>query len=293
MICLVFATGVCRTGLPATPSGVAEPDGWRMTTWPSRAGRSVEFIWAVYDVRPELDHASHPAAADDCAAAVPNWRHHVVGAAARATPVGHNLWRLVLDGIIVGDFAVRGLVGVRPRQICSARTAARGSRPSCTSSSMSSLMTTAILVLSRDRPGGRRSMSLFAAGVTTIGVADMLVVFRPGVGSYHTGDLVDVSRVAGLGMVALAGPGRASTSLPPAASRPRSPLAPAMWLPYLPLLLAAAVGLGRAVHTMRHGPLLVGDWGSWWSRCWSAARRAGRKPGLVDAKWPRRLSATA
>ena len=30
-----------------------------------------------------------------------------------------------------------------------------------------------------------------------------------------------------------------------------------LWLPYLPLLLAAAVGLGRAVGQMGHGPLLA------------------------------------
>ena len=43
-----------------------------------------------------------------------------------------------------------------------------------------------------------------AGGITTIGVADIVIVFQTGVGSYHTGDLVDLARVAGLGMVALA-----------------------------------------------------------------------------------------
>ncbi|MGV7921495.1 hypothetical protein PJO52_30015, partial [Mycobacterium kansasii] len=67
------------------------------------------------------------------------------------------------------------------------------------------LMTTAILLLSRDRPGRRRSVNLFASGVATIMLADMLVLFQTGVGSYHTGGVVDVSRVAGLGLMALAG----------------------------------------------------------------------------------------
>ena len=30
-----------------------------------------------------------------------------------------------------------------------------------------------------------------------------------------------------------------------------------LWLPYLPLVLAAAVGLGHAVGQMRHGPTVV------------------------------------
>ena len=65
------------------------------------------------------------------------------------------------------------------------------------------LMTTAILMLSRSRPGDRPSRSLLAGGITTIGVADIAMVFQTGVGSYHIGDLADLGRVAGLGMMAL------------------------------------------------------------------------------------------
>ena len=82
------------------------------------------------------------------------------------------------------------------------------------------------------------------------------MVFQTGVGSYHTGDLVDVGRVAGLGMVALAGLSSAEES-PPAAAQADITSRLRLWLPYLPLLLAAAVGLGHAVRMMRHGPLLV------------------------------------
>ena len=118
------------------------------------------------------------------------------------------------------------------------------------------LITTAIVMLSRARPGSRPSLSLLAGGIATIGVADIVMVFQTGIGSYHTGDLVDLGRVAGLGMLALA----ALTSVN------ESPTAPArdeitsrirLWLPYLPLLLAAAVGLGRAVGRMPHGPMLA------------------------------------
>ena len=68
------------------------------------------------------------------------------------------------------------------------------------------LITTAILMLSRARPGRRPSLSLLAGGIATIGVADIVMVFQTGIGSYHASDLADLARVAGIGN---AGAGRA------------------------------------------------------------------------------------
>ena len=118
------------------------------------------------------------------------------------------------------------------------------------------LMTTAILTLSRSRPFGRPSLGLLAGGITTIGVADIAMVFQTGVGSYHVSDLADLGRVAGLGLVAL-GALSSVNELPTAPSRDEVTSRVRLWLPYLPLLLAAAVGLGHAVGSIAHGPLLV------------------------------------
>ncbi len=118
------------------------------------------------------------------------------------------------------------------------------------------LMTTAILMLSRVRPGDPPSLSLLAGGITTIAVADIAMVFQTGVGSYHVGDLADLGRVAGLGMMALAALCSVNES-PTAASRNEILSRTLLWLPYLPLLLAAAVGLGHAVGLMAHGPMLA------------------------------------
>ncbi|WP_144207796.1 hypothetical protein [Mycobacterium tilburgii] len=76
------------------------------------------------------------------------------------------------------------------------------------------LMTTAILMLSRARPGERPSRALVAAGIATISIADITMVFDTGIGSYHVNDLGDLGRVAGLGMIALAA--LASVRGPPA-----------------------------------------------------------------------------
>ena len=118
------------------------------------------------------------------------------------------------------------------------------------------VITTALVMLSRARPGRRASLNLLAGGIATIGIADIVIVFQTGVGSYHTGDLVDVTRAAGLGMVALGALTSVNES-PTAPAREEITSRVRLWLPYLPLPLAAAVGLGRAVGRMEHGPLLA------------------------------------
>lgn len=213
-----------------------------------------EVIWAALDVRPELDHATHPAAAEFVLLLYPVGT--LTALLLLAQPAGHNLWRLVLDGIIVAtSLFVASWVFVLDKLL----QTNTGSRPTTVVHVFAdvTLMTTAILVLSRGRPGGRRSMTLLSSGIVTIGLTDMVVLFQTGIGSYHTGDLVDVSRVAGLGLAALAGLVSAQESdVPPTLDEITSRVR--LWLPYLPLVLAAAIGLGHALHMMRHGPLLVG-----------------------------------
>ncbi|MCQ4364863.1 diguanylate cyclase [Mycobacterium gordonae] len=214
-----------------------------------------EVIWSVYDVRPEFEHASHPAAAEIVLLLYPLGAFSAMVLLSNP-PGGHNLWRLVLDGVIVSmSLWVASWVFVLDKLLKTDSSSRLVTVAHVTSDVV--LMTTAILLLSRNRPGRRRSVNLFASGVATIMLADMLVLFQTGIGSYHTGDLVDVTRVAGLGLMALAGlvsvqePAVVNIS-PEITSRTR------LWLPYLPLLLAAAVGLGHAVRLMRHGPLVVG-----------------------------------
>ena len=214
-----------------------------------------EFIWAVYDVRSELDHANHPATADAVLLLYP------IGAMAslallsklsRFSPRG----RLVLDGLIVWTslFVVSWVFVVR-RQL----SEDSGPRASTLTHVFADviLITTAIVMLSRARAEDPASRSLLAGGTAVICVADLVqLFFAAGIGSFHTGGLVDLARVLGLGMVALAG--LSSVSEPfTAAERMEISSQTRLLLPYLPLLLAATVGFGRAVGQMRHGPLLI------------------------------------
>jgi diguanylate cyclase (GGDEF)-like protein len=253
VLCLAFAAACA--GRAARHSVGRRRCGWAALVVALAGWAAGEIIWSVYDVRPDIEHASHPAAAEIVLLLYP------LGAFAAMVllsnpPGGHNLWRLVLDGVIVSmSLWVASWVFVLDKLLKTDSSSRLVTVVHVGSDVV--LMTTAILLLSRNRPGRRRSVNLFASGVATIMLADMLVLFQTGIGSYHTGDLVDVSRVAGLGLMALAGlvsvqePAVVNTS-PEITSHTR------LWLPYLPLLLAAALGLGHAVRLMRHGPLVVG-----------------------------------
>ncbi|OBI89180.1 bifunctional diguanylate cyclase/phosphodiesterase [Mycobacterium asiaticum] len=251
VIGLAFAAGCAARA--ARPAQGRRRAGW-LALSVALAGWAVgEVIWAVYDVRPEVDHASHPASAEIVLLLYP------IGAFTSllllSDPVGQSRRRLFLDGVIVAtSLFVASWVFVLDRLLREASTS--GLTTLAHIFADVSLMTTAILVLSRGRPGGRLSVNLVAGAVVTIAVADILVVFHTGVGSYHTGELVDVSRVVGLGMLALAG--LISVNETPTASPQDSSSRLRLWLPYIPLVLAAAVALGHALRLMRHGPLLIG-----------------------------------
>ena len=250
VVCLVFAAGCAaiaarfavgrrRFGWLALGTGLL---GWAVG----------EVIWAIHDVRPELDHAAHPAAAEIVLFLYP------IAAMASLTLLTdriQRLWQLALDGAIVASsLFLTSWVFVLDKLIGQGSNSGRATSVHIFADAI--VITTALVMLSRARPGRRPSLNLLAGGIAMIGVTDIVIVFQTGVGSYHSGDLVDVTRVAGLGLVALAALSsvRESPTVPtPGESTSRVRL----WLPYLPLLLAAAVGLERAVSRLKHGSLLV------------------------------------
>ncbi len=210
-------------------------------------------IWAVYELRPEFPHAMSEAAAAFAFGLYP------LGALAALVPLSHlsrhSPRQLVLDGVIVWTslFVVSwAIVLDKPMRVDAGLRAATVVEvfADCT------LMTTGILMLSRRRPHDLPSRTLLAGGITTIAFFDIAIVFQTGVGSYHISDLADLGRVTGLGMVALGALSSVNES-PTAALRFEITSRLRLWLPYLPLLLAAAVGLGKALGTMRHGPVLA------------------------------------
>ncbi len=210
-----------------------------------------EIIWAFYDVRPQLEHAAHPAAAE---IVLLLWPFGAMTSLVLLSNLSrHSSRRLVLDGLIlVTSLLVVSWVFVLEKQLRDTT----GSRTATVAQVVNDgiLLTTAILMLSRGRPGERPSRSLVAAGIATISVADIAMVFDTGIGSYHVSDLGDLGRVAGLCMIALAGLASVNESAPAAATRSEVLSRALLWLPYLPLSLATVVGFGAVVRA-QHGVL--------------------------------------
>ena len=214
-----------------------------------------EVIWAVYELRPELDHAAHPATAEVVLLLYP------FGAIASLILLSnvsrHSPRRLALDGLIVAtSLFVVSWVFLLQKQL----TQDHGFQLATVAQVFADivLMTTAILMLSRVRPGDGPSRNLLAGGILTIGAADIAMVFETGIGSYHVSNLADLGRVAGLGMMALAA--LSSINEPPsAASRDLLVFRARLWLPYLPLALATVVGWPYTAAQMSRGPMTVAE----------------------------------
>ncbi|MCV7103067.1 bifunctional diguanylate cyclase/phosphodiesterase [Mycobacterium palustre] len=250
-VCLLVAAGCA--GYAARFSTGRRRFGW-LALLAALAGWAFgEALWSVYEVRPDVEHATHPAAAEAVFTVYP------VGAMASLVLLSHlsrhSPRRLVLDGLIVAtSLFVISWVFVLDDQL----RRDSGSRLATLMEIFADvvLLTTGILMLSRVRSHDLPSRGLLAGGIATIAASDIVMVFLTGMGSYHLGDLSDLGRVAGFGLIALAG--LSSVHETPTASRRNEILSPALlWLPYLPLLVAAAVGWSHAVGLMAHGPLLT------------------------------------
>ncbi|ORV55462.1 diguanylate phosphodiesterase [Mycobacterium florentinum] len=203
-----------------------------------------ELIWAFYDVRSQLDHAAHPAAAEIVLLLWPFGA--MTSLVALSNLSRHSSRRLVLDGLIlVTSLLVVSWVFVLEKQLRDTT----GSRTATVAQVVNDgiLLTTAILMLSRGRPGERPSRSLVAAGIAVISIADITMVFDTGIGSYHVSDLGDLGRVAGLCLITLGALASVDEPVSATASRSEVLSRTLLWLPYLPLSLAAVVGFGAIV----------------------------------------------
>lgn len=213
-----------------------------------------EVIWAVYEVRPELAHAKHPATAEIVLLSWP------LGAFASLVLLSrlsrHSPRRLWLDGLIVATslFAV-SWVFVIDKQLREDSGSQLTTLPEVFNDVV--LLTIAILMLARSSRGDAPSRNLLAGGVATISIADLTAVFRTGIGSYHVNDPVELGRVTGLTMIALAALSSVRASAVPASRDDEIRSRTRLWLPYLPLLVACAVGLDHAAELLAHGPLWI------------------------------------
>lgn len=251
VLCLLAAAGAAWRAARHT-------DGRRRFGWVALVTALVgwavgQVLWSVYDLRPELEHAAHPALADGVLMLYPIGA--IVALMLLSKPVPLIPWRLVLDGLIIATslFIVSWVMVLRK---LIHEGASSGPATIIHIFTDIVVMTTAIMAFSRARADNRQSLSLVAGAIIMIGLADILIVLQTGVGTYHSGDLVDLTRVVGLGMLALAA--LASVTESPAVEARDDVVSRArLWLPYLPLLLAALVGLGNTMGQLQPGPMIA------------------------------------
>ncbi|OBF06956.1 bifunctional diguanylate cyclase/phosphodiesterase [Mycobacterium sp. 852002-10029_SCH5224772] len=249
-VCLVI-TAACAAHTARSSVG-RQRYGWLALVTALLGWGAGEIIWAVYDVRPEYDHAVHPAVTEYVLMLWP------IGATASLILLSllsrHTPRRLLLDGLIVAT----SLFVIAWVFVVEAQLRERSGTQLVTLGEVFAdivQLTIAILMLSRARPGDRPSRSLLAGGIATICGADLLLVFHTGLGSYHTGEVNDLVRVAGLATLALAALS-AVHAHPAPASPDEIEFRARLWLPYLPLIVAAAVGWGHAAGNSMHEPVI-------------------------------------
>lgn len=249
--CLVIAAACA--GHAARFKARRQRYGWLALVTALLGWAAGEVIWAVYDVRPDFEHAAHPAAAE---VVMLLWPLGAITSLMLLSQLSrHSPRRLLLDGLIVAtSLFVISWVFVVEAQLHEPSRARLATLAEVFADIV--MMTTTILMLSRARPGNRPSRSLLALGVATISLADIMMVFSSGIGSYHTGDVGDLTRVAGLAMLALAAVAGARED--PAQAPPEEiEFRARLWLPYLPLILAAVVGWAHAAGNSMHEPVLA------------------------------------
>jgi diguanylate cyclase len=118
------------------------------------------------------------------------------------------------------------------------------------------VVTVALLVLTRARPGHRVTLGLLTLGNVLNAVADTVWVYPDVNNAYYKGDLLDVGWLFGLlalGSAALLSRRNANTEEP----TPHVPSRISSWLPYLPIGLAGAVCAPTVLRTPGMAPLLA------------------------------------
>jgi diguanylate cyclase len=112
-----------------------------------------------------------------------------------------------------------------------------------------------VVIAARAQTAQRLSLGLLGAGVGLIAASDSAFVYLSASGSYDSGNLIDIGWAAGFVVLGLAA-ASASPDLRSEAGPTHLPGQIRLWFPYLPVLLAGAVGLPQALPHLASSPVL-------------------------------------
>ncbi|MDP9219646.1 MAG: GGDEF domain-containing protein [Actinomycetota bacterium] len=229
-------------------------------TWLALAGglaawSAGEVVWCYYELWQGLPQTPFPSPADAAYLLFP------VGAAVALLmfPTGkthQSRSRLVLDGLIVtGSLFLVSWVSV-----LNSVYQAGASSTFALSVSMAYpladlvLITMTVMVLARAHTAQRLTLGLLSAGILLMSFSDSVFAYLTATDPYHTGNLIDLGWVTAFLLFGLA----ALSSTHHQASVTNSAQLPSrsrLWLPYLPVVLACAVGARQAVPLLKSGPV--------------------------------------
>ncbi len=117
------------------------------------------------------------------------------------------------------------------------------------------ILTIALLVLARARTGRRTTLAMLAAGVVLMAVSDSAFAYLTAHDAYFSGHVIDIGWAAAFltfGMAALI-----SRRVPETVVVPQMPSRVSMWLPYVPVAIAALVCIPVYLPTPGSGPIFV------------------------------------
>jgi diguanylate cyclase (GGDEF)-like protein len=251
----VFAA-VCA-GLAARSARGRQRTAWICLTAGLGGWAVGDAIWAYYQLVLGMEQSPFPSVADVAYLLFP------VGACVALVlfPVGYSgqsRTRLVLDGLIVAGalFAVSWVTVLN--SVYDAGGASRFAVALSLAYPVTDIvvLTVALVVLARARTGQRLTLMLLTVGNVLNALSDGAFVYLTAHDAYNTGNLIDVGWVAALlmlGMAALVSCGAPHTE----EQKAQVPSRASMWLPYLPLVPAAAVCVPKFLPTPGLGPIVI------------------------------------
>jgi diguanylate cyclase len=117
------------------------------------------------------------------------------------------------------------------------------------------LFTMAALMLARAGPGQRLTISLLATGIAAVAIADSVFLYLDANGTYLSGNAIDILWATGL--MLMAGAALVAARAPWRVVDPREATHVAVWVPYVPLLVAVMPSLWYLLGGKDTGPVLA------------------------------------
>ncbi len=171
---------------------------------------------------------------------------------------GHSRIRFVLDGLIVAGalFEISWVFVLR--SIFESEGTSRFALTLALAYPVSeiAIVTVAVLVLARARTGQRTTLAMLSVGVLFMALSDSAFAYFTAHGMYASGHVIDIGwAVAFLifGMAALIGRRGPETEV----AISQMPSRISMWLPYVPVAIAALVCFPAYIHTPGLAPILM------------------------------------